>query len=548
MFAERLTEKTIREIIESPAVLREYMRKNNIQSTDNIEIFFESNKRKFNTSSVSPDIENIKKLKQARLDQFFMKSPKKCSIPFNEHVITKDLNYSDVESNSVDSNDKSRLEKEENISENSNSDVEESEYVVESIVRINYENKNFEPIFNVKWLGFPESGNTWEPLENLKDCDKLLTYLEIKENLYIESMTEIKGKIDLSLDQKRFKKTLENLRHFDHLKFRANLILLVAMLQEPYRFKSEIKIVQRRIKPQLYLGVFKDKRDLQMKKMNKFLKEINGIETKCIIQIENIYDFESPNENFTYINESIGGKDVIIPNDPPIGCSCDRGCSNNSNCCSEQSDSTFAYDDNGCVIVPRGTPIYECNKRCLCDNSCRNRISQVGCNHTLILFKTSNGCGWGVRTKYPINKGSYISEYVGEIINNDYAELRGKQYDARGRTYLFDLDFNDTDNRYTIDAAHYGNISRFINHSCEPNCALWAVWDNCLDPNLPKIVFFAIKKIKAGEELNLDYLNQYNDSSKRSKKKRKDNNKTNTKTKYNFICKCGASNCRNYIF
>ena len=39
--------------------------------------------------------------------------------------------------------------------------------------------------------------------------------------------------------------------------------------------------------------------------------------------------------------------------------------------------------------------------------------------------------------------------------------------DEEGRTYLFDLDFNSgANNPYTIDAALYGNVSHFINHSC----------------------------------------------------------------------------------
>lgn len=45
------------------------------------------------------------------------------------------------------------------------------------------------------------------------------------------------------------------------------------------------------------------------------------------------------------------------------------------------------------------------------------------------------------------------------------AEKRGKYYDAVGRTYLFDLDYNDGDCPFTVDAGYYGNVSHFINHS-----------------------------------------------------------------------------------
>jgi SET domain-containing protein len=53
-------------------------------------------------------------------------------------------------------------------------------------------------------------------------------------------------------------------------------------------------------------------------------------------------------------------------------------------------------------------------------------------------------------------------------------------YDSTGLTYLFDLDFNEDSNPYTIDACRYGNIAHFINHSCDPNLAIYNVWINCL--------------------------------------------------------------------
>ena len=44
-----------------------------------------------------------------------------------------------------------------------------------------------------------------------------------------------------------------------------------------------------------------------------------------------------------------------------------------------------------------------------------------------------------------------LVQYVGEVITSDEAESRGKKYDADGRTYLFDLDFNlGDDNLYTV--------------------------------------------------------------------------------------------------
>ena len=58
-----------------------------------------------------------------------------------------------------------------------------------------------------------------------------------------------------------------------------------------------------------------------------------------------------------------------------------------------------------------------------------------------------------------------MTEYVGEILTSEDAETRGKKYDKMGQTYLFDLDYNEDDCLYTIDAYRFGNVAHFINHS-----------------------------------------------------------------------------------
>lgn len=46
----------------------------------------------------------------------------------------------------------------------------------------------------------------------------------------------------------------------------------------------------------------------------------------------------------------------------------------------------------------------------------------------LCIFRTNNGCGWGVKTLETIRKNSFVIEYVGEVITNEEAEKRGVQY------------------------------------------------------------------------------------------------------------------------
>jgi histone-lysine N-methyltransferase NSD2 len=52
-----------------------------------------------------------------------------------------------------------------------------------------------------------------------------------------------------------------------------------------------------------------------------------------------------------------------------------------------------------------------------------------------------------------------------------------------------------------IDGNKKNNMARFINHSCNPNCAL-EIED---DKGTPHACIFVLKKIKSGSELTFDY-------------------------------------------
>jgi histone-lysine N-methyltransferase SUV39H len=75
------------------------------------------------------------------------------------------------------------------------------------------------------------------------------------------------------------------------------------------------------------------------------------------------------------------------------------------------------------------------------------------------------------------------------------AERRSKM-DKTIQPYLFELDFNDYKSPiYVVDASKQGNVSHFFNHSCDPNLAVYTVWVDCLDPNLPMLALFAQRDI-----------------------------------------------------
>lgn len=54
---------------------------------------------------------------------------------------------------------------------------------------------------------------------------------------------------------------------------------------------------------------------------------------------------------------------------------------------------------------------------------------------------------------------------------------------------------------YCIDARFYGNVSRFLNHMCEPNLLACRVFTTHQDLRFPHVAFFASENISAGEEL-----------------------------------------------
>ena len=212
--------------------------------------------------------------------------------------------------------------------------------------------------------------------------------------------------------------------------------------------------------------------------------------TDDIICVENDMDMVPPPTEFNYICSNLYTDGVPNPSSPDLtsslcGCECyylGRKCGPKSEyCCANMAGSKFAYTPAGKVKVQPGTPIYECNAKCSCPSDCSNRIVQLGRKIPLCIFRTV-GRGWGVKTIEPIKPNTFVTEYVGEVITNEEAERRGKKCDAEGITYLFDLDFEDDNSAFTIDAAKYGNISHFFNHSV----SAW-MWDQviaCFDSQM----------------------------------------------------------------
>jgi len=215
-----------------------------------------------------------------------------------------------------------------------------------------------------------------------------------------------------------------------------------------------------------------------------------------------------------------------------VGCNCNDFCTRYEDCvCMTENIQGPPYSEDGTIQLEVGMPIYECNRLCYCPENCPNRLVQHGPRFPLEIFKTQDK-GWAVRSQVDIPKGMFVCEYIGQIITNKDANRRGISYDKAKCSYLYnlDMDVDDKNSLLCIDAYSVGNVSRYINHSCDPNLQNYQVWFRDLDKRKPQIAFFARRDIKKGEELSFDY--KYVKVSKKTAK---------------IECKCGATNCRKYL-
>ena len=114
--------------------------------------------------------------------------------------------------------------------------------------------------------------------------------------------------------------------------------------------------------------------------------------------------------------------------------------------------------------------------------------------------------GFGVFSREAVPRGMPVMEYVGEVVRRPVADRRERAvggFGARGdlpSTYMFALDENDADSR-VVDAARKGNLARFANHSCAPNCATRSV----VLANRRRVVLFTLRDVHRGEEVTYDY-------------------------------------------
>jgi hypothetical protein len=101
--------------------------------------------------------------------------------------------------------------------------------------------------------------------------------------------------------------------------------------------------------------------------------------------------------------------------------------------------------------------------------------------------------GLGLFAMKEFRKGEFIVAYTGRRVTDAESARR----EARGCRYMFEIN-----SRWAIDGSSRRNIARYVNHSCRPNA-------EAVIRRRYRIVYVARRRIKAGEEITVDYGKDY---------------------------------------
>lgn len=145
------------------------------------------------------------------------------------------------------------------------------------------------------------------------------------------------------------------------------------------------------------------------------------------------------------------------------------------------------------------------------------KFNQLKFRKKQLKFAKSAIHDWGLFAMEPIAADEMVIEYVGQMVRPSIADLRESKYEAIGigSSYLFRIDLETI-----IDATKCGNLARFINHSCNPNCYAKVITIE----SEKKIVIYSKQPIGINEEITYDYKFPLEDEK--------------------IPCLCGATGCR----
>ncbi|XP_015570960.2 histone-lysine N-methyltransferase, H3 lysine-9 specific SUVH4 isoform X1 [Ricinus communis] len=269
-----------------------------------------------------------------------------------------------------------------------------------------------------------------------------------------------------------------------------------------------------------------------------------------------------PPTGFTYRKALQVSKNIKLPTNA-VGCDCKGACLDPRTCaCAKLNGSDFPYvhRDGGRLIEAKAI-VFECGPNCGCGSHCVNRTAQRGLKYRFEVFRTPKK-GWAVRSWDFIPSGAPICEYVGvlrrtedldNVSENNYIfeidclqtmkgiggrerRLGDVSVPTISNTERLDDQKSESVPEFCIDAGSYGNIARFINHSCEPNLFVQCVLSSHQDLKLARVMLFAADNIPPLQELTYDYGYALDSVSGPDGKI------------IQMACYCGAAGCRKRLF
>lgn len=190
-------------------------------------------------------------------------------------------------------------------------------------------------------------------------------------------------------------------------------------------------------------------------------------------------------------------------------CCENNNCSKTIECCHYQN---YILSNNELVLNKTRLSndlIYECSNNCECPTTCWNRLVQFGPREHLKISEFYDlNKQLGLISLENIPEGGFVCEYIGEILTKDEAIRRSHFNDKKNQmNYIICLNETCSDGtskgyQTFIDPSLRGNIGRYLNHSCDPNCEIISVRT---DGIIPKLGIFTKRNIKKFEELCFDY-------------------------------------------
>jgi SET domain-containing protein len=153
-----------------------------------------------------------------------------------------------------------------------------------------------------------------------------------------------------------------------------------------------------------------------------------------------------------------------------------------------------------------------------------NRARNDGPRNTgpRIVVRKSGIHGRGVYATRLLREDETVCEYKGEIISEaEVARRYPENMEGLNHTFIFGIEHD-----HNIDGGSKGNIARWINHSCDPNC-------DTFDKD-KRMFIRAIRDIRPGEELSYDYCIETNERITKEVKSR-------------WPCWCGTKKCRGTV-